>query len=164
MCRLSWNLGASTSWNPQDLSRPVMGLLWDYWMMWLHYLMTLRQLMKLHGLICNRQSSYKQHVENLIVTLYQAQLCDVWNPMNTTNYATPRIPNYTWFRNKNSSEFRNRFLTDNNSQCGAYPTGRARQVYLLLSTEIQLHCSNCGGYVTSKDSRRRSREVNTNVA
>jgi len=27
MCRLSWKLGASTSWNPQGLSRPVMGLL-----------------------------------------------------------------------------------------------------------------------------------------
>jgi hypothetical protein len=27
MCRLSRNLGASTSWNPKDLSRPVMGLL-----------------------------------------------------------------------------------------------------------------------------------------
>jgi len=23
MCWLSWNLGASTSWNPQGLSRPV---------------------------------------------------------------------------------------------------------------------------------------------
>jgi hypothetical protein len=30
MCRLSWNLGASTSWNPQGLSRPVMGLLYIY--------------------------------------------------------------------------------------------------------------------------------------
>jgi hypothetical protein len=30
MCRLSWNLGASTSWNPQGLSRPVMGLLYPY--------------------------------------------------------------------------------------------------------------------------------------
>jgi len=30
MCRLSWNLGASTSWNPQALSRPVMGLLYLY--------------------------------------------------------------------------------------------------------------------------------------
>ena len=30
MCRLSRNLGASTSWNPQDLSRPVMGLLYLY--------------------------------------------------------------------------------------------------------------------------------------
>jgi len=34
MCRLSWNLGASTSWNPQGLSRPVKGLLFlkpDSW-------------------------------------------------------------------------------------------------------------------------------------
>jgi hypothetical protein len=28
MCRLSWNLGASAAWNPQGLSRPVMGLLY----------------------------------------------------------------------------------------------------------------------------------------
>ena len=28
MCRLSWNLGASNSWNPQGLPRPVMGLLY----------------------------------------------------------------------------------------------------------------------------------------
>jgi len=28
MCRLSWNLLASTSWNPQGMSRPVMGLLY----------------------------------------------------------------------------------------------------------------------------------------
>ena len=27
MCRLSWNLGAGTSWKPQGLSRAVMGLL-----------------------------------------------------------------------------------------------------------------------------------------
>jgi hypothetical protein len=30
LCRLSWNLGASTCWNPQGLSRPVMGLLYLY--------------------------------------------------------------------------------------------------------------------------------------
>jgi hypothetical protein len=30
MCRLSWNLGASTSWNPQRLSRPVQGSLYLY--------------------------------------------------------------------------------------------------------------------------------------
>ena len=30
MCRLSWNLGASASWNPQGLSRPVIGLLYLY--------------------------------------------------------------------------------------------------------------------------------------
>ena len=28
VCRLYWNLGAWTSWNPQGLSRPVMGLLY----------------------------------------------------------------------------------------------------------------------------------------
>jgi hypothetical protein len=28
MCRLSRNLGASNSWNPQGLFRPVMGLLY----------------------------------------------------------------------------------------------------------------------------------------
>ena len=32
MCRLAWNLGASTSWNPQGLSRPVMGLLYLFYM------------------------------------------------------------------------------------------------------------------------------------
>ena len=30
MCRLSWNLGTSASWNPLGLSRPVMGLLYLY--------------------------------------------------------------------------------------------------------------------------------------
>jgi hypothetical protein len=30
MCRLSWNLGTSTSWNPQGLSRPLMELLYLY--------------------------------------------------------------------------------------------------------------------------------------
>ena len=30
MCRLSWNLGASTCWNTQGLSRAVMGLLYRY--------------------------------------------------------------------------------------------------------------------------------------
>ena len=30
MCRLPWNLRALASWNPQGLSRPVMGLLYLY--------------------------------------------------------------------------------------------------------------------------------------
>jgi hypothetical protein len=30
LCCLSWNLGASASWSPQGLSRPVMGLLYLY--------------------------------------------------------------------------------------------------------------------------------------
>ena len=34
MCRLSWNLGAFTIWNPQGLSRPVMGLLYLYFTNW----------------------------------------------------------------------------------------------------------------------------------
>jgi hypothetical protein len=33
MCWLSWNLGASNSWNPMGLSRPVMGLLYFYLML-----------------------------------------------------------------------------------------------------------------------------------
>jgi len=37
MCRLSWNLGASTSWNPLGLSRPVMGLLYLYLLRYLIY-------------------------------------------------------------------------------------------------------------------------------
>ena len=43
MCRLSWNLGTSTSWNPQGLSRPVMGLLYLFTfsqIVIVHYLMT----------------------------------------------------------------------------------------------------------------------------
>jgi len=30
MCRLSWNVAVSNSWNPQGLSRPAMGLLYLY--------------------------------------------------------------------------------------------------------------------------------------
>ena len=30
VCRLSWNLGASTCWNPQGLYGPIMGLLYPY--------------------------------------------------------------------------------------------------------------------------------------
>ena len=37
MCRLSWNLGASTSWNPQGLSRPVIQLLYLYKLQCLSY-------------------------------------------------------------------------------------------------------------------------------
>src|SRR5215475_12309207 len=48
MCRLSGHLGASTSWNPQGLSRPVMGLLYLYilhdegtrWRSWLGHCTT----------------------------------------------------------------------------------------------------------------------------
>jgi len=30
ICRFSWNLGASTSWNTQRLSRPIIYLFWPY--------------------------------------------------------------------------------------------------------------------------------------
>jgi hypothetical protein len=33
-CQLSWNVGTSDSWNPQGLSRPVMGLLWLWYERW----------------------------------------------------------------------------------------------------------------------------------
>jgi hypothetical protein len=36
MCRLSKNLGASTSRNPQGLSRPVMGLLYLFHYVYVH--------------------------------------------------------------------------------------------------------------------------------
>jgi hypothetical protein len=45
MCRLFTNLGASTSWNPKGLSRPVMGLLYLY----LIYTTYERQLSRLNG-------------------------------------------------------------------------------------------------------------------
>ena len=34
ICRLYWNLGASNSWNPQGLSRPLMGFLCLYNFLW----------------------------------------------------------------------------------------------------------------------------------
>jgi hypothetical protein len=37
MCRFSRNLGASTSWNPKGLSRPVMGLLYLYLYLYLTF-------------------------------------------------------------------------------------------------------------------------------
>jgi len=36
-CRLSWNLGASGCWNPQGLSKPVMGLLYVLPLPWQSY-------------------------------------------------------------------------------------------------------------------------------
>jgi len=40
MCRLFWNLGASASWKPQGLSRPVMGLLYFYFCLSIYKLPT----------------------------------------------------------------------------------------------------------------------------
>ena len=52
MCRLSWNLGASTYWNPLGLFRPVMGLLYLYF---LH----IYSIVSLYTAIC----SYLKHLE-----------------------------------------------------------------------------------------------------
>jgi hypothetical protein len=38
MCRMSWNLGASTSWKPQGLSRPLMRLFYLYIYLYLYLL------------------------------------------------------------------------------------------------------------------------------
>jgi hypothetical protein len=54
MCRLSWNLGASTSRNPQGLSRPVMGLL--YLFTYIDRLWTGRS--RNRGLISRRNEDY----------------------------------------------------------------------------------------------------------
>jgi len=57
-CRLSSNLGASTSWNPQGLSRPVMGLLYLLFQVcFVVYLLVL-----LFIICCNR---YKVFVQQL---------------------------------------------------------------------------------------------------
>jgi hypothetical protein len=58
MCRLSWNLEASTSWNPQGLSRPVM---------WLHFCST-----------CGMKAQGKTKVPEQIPTLMQ-----IFYPVNT---------------------------------------------------------------------------------
>jgi len=39
VCRLSGNLGTSTSWNTQWPSRPVMGLLYLYLYLYVNYIM-----------------------------------------------------------------------------------------------------------------------------
>ena len=72
MCRLSWNLGVSTSWNPQGLSRPVMGLLCLFITLFLHIQyyfklkthrsahfseMKIRKLLKFEGLLFTLRES-----------------------------------------------------------------------------------------------------------
>jgi hypothetical protein len=56
MCRLSYNLGASTSWNPQGLSRPVMGLLCPYLYVQIYTSSCARIPESLSALLKNRKS------------------------------------------------------------------------------------------------------------
>ena len=92
MCRLSRNLGASTSWNPQGLSRPVMGLV---------YLLpfTLLLLLLLLLFICtelnNLKISFTKTFKNVSS---QSELCAQTNwkcRLTLTWSPTPRTVNLT---------------------------------------------------------------------
>ena len=61
MCRFSWNLGASTSWNPQGLSSLVMGFLYRYIYLLINYFQSFTQI-----------SASRQRLEKFIVTNFQA--------------------------------------------------------------------------------------------
>jgi hypothetical protein len=62
MCQLIWNLGTSTSWNPQGLPRPIQGLLIFYlyhsitW--WLHIYITGNCPVVLHDLFSDKESLF----------------------------------------------------------------------------------------------------------
>jgi hypothetical protein len=73
MCQLSWNLGASTSWNLQDLSRPVQGLIYLY----LSYVTTLKKKSVLINNVKEHQFSVASHwlLFRMTPTLLYAQLC-----------------------------------------------------------------------------------------
>ena len=62
ICRLFWKIGASTSWNPQDLFRPVMGLLYIYL---LYFCQSLRSLKE--GLVCVYLSNWLRKVSPLFL-------------------------------------------------------------------------------------------------
>ena len=53
MCRLSWNLGTSASWNPLGLFRPVMGLLLYYYYYLLSYMFTFPRDVFVNTVICS---------------------------------------------------------------------------------------------------------------
>jgi hypothetical protein len=81
MCQLSWNMGASTSWNPLGLSRPVMGLLY-----------LLRKILKYYFNVdyeCFCPHSYQLTIHN-----------HSFNFSFHVNYATDTVAlcqtNYTW--------------------------------------------------------------------
>jgi hypothetical protein len=73
MCRLSWNLGNSTSWNPQGLSSPVMGLLYLY-----EYLcrLLLHSMCSVCLLVCLLVSHSVMHAAVEVMTLFPSHDCD----------------------------------------------------------------------------------------
>jgi hypothetical protein len=79
MCRLSRNLGASTSWNPKGLSRPLQGLLYLYVKGYYncssinyHVKFTL----KIHSHISEKVNSLNDHIDlnTVVVALEKATL------------------------------------------------------------------------------------------
>ena len=76
MCRLSWNLGASTSWNPQGLSRSVMGLLYLY--------LSFEYRLPLNSMLSN---------SSVTVTIYK-----------TIYQSTPRCSQETWIFNTTTQQ------------------------------------------------------------
>ena len=81
VCRLSWNLGTSPSWNPQGLFRPIMGLLYLY-MFW--------------AAMCPSSGELIVSIRHLIyVTLYRwpsgVQVCTPDGHLYRVTYARCRI-------------------------------------------------------------------------
>jgi hypothetical protein len=70
MCRLSWHLGASTSWNPQGLSRAVMGLLYLYFTVIIK--ITHVAIKEFLGIVIKKSLSWKLHIEQITSKLSAA--------------------------------------------------------------------------------------------
>ena len=64
-CELSWNLAASTSWNPLGLSRPVMGLLYLY--LFTQY----QALLHMKPLSLLKVTQFQPHLNNCLYKLVQ---------------------------------------------------------------------------------------------
>jgi len=78
MCRLSWNLGASTSWNPLGLSRPAMWLLFSLYR-------------------CNnRTHCVPKYVAcfRYILYMFHFSVGDIW--LSVVRFTSYRIPVYTY--------------------------------------------------------------------
>ena len=68
MCRLSRNSGASTSWNPKDLSRPVAGKLYLY--------LTLLHSLDIYVLDRVHYSEHVRSSSSRVVSLYKLIIKD----------------------------------------------------------------------------------------
>ena len=83
VCRLSWNLGASTSWNPQGLTRPVMGLLYLYYYTY-KSLGTTSELYSASRLTWSQHSTLDSQILGTTVQKF-TRSCDFWNSAYQTN-------------------------------------------------------------------------------